>query len=179
MVAHRRELALGIAIVAVGAVLTVHELTGLNLGRYLGPALLIMAGAWVLWRTEHAETSRPTTFRPFGTVLREGPWVARDEQLAVLLGEITLDLTAARLPEGAITLSCIGLLGGLDLRVPGAVGVRLSASALLGSVCFGGQRQFLLAQTATLASPELGQAQQIVDLHTAFVLSDIHITWVS
>jgi len=179
VVAHRRELTLGIAIALVGTVLTAHELTGLNLGSYLGPIILIIAGAWVLWHTGHAATPRPLTFHPFGTVLREGLWVVRDEQLAVLFGDISLDLTAARLPEGAVTLSCIGLVGDIDLRVPSTVGVRLSANALLGSIHFGGQRQRLLAQTVMLASPELGQAKQVVDLQTSFVLAHIHITWVS
>lgn len=174
--ARKHELALGGAILLLGIVLAAQKLAQLHLWRYVWPGLLVLLGIWVLWRAAHTTTSAVTTFRLVGDIVRQGPWQGRDEAFYLLAGAVELDLTAARLPESGITLSCSGLAGDVRLRVPDTVPVRLTATALVGEAHLDDQQRTVLARSVTLMTPGLEQAQGSVTLHTTFIVSDIHIT---
>lgn len=67
--------------------------------------------------------------------------VDEDAVVSTVLGDISLDLRRADLPEGETQLTLLCWLGTIQVRVPQDVGVDVTAQAIIGTVDILGERE--------------------------------------
>lgn len=68
-------------------------------------------------------------------------WTVDDAVISTVLGDISLDLRQADLPEGDTQLTLLCWLGTIHVRVPAEVGVDVTAQSMVGSVDVLGRRE--------------------------------------
>jgi hypothetical protein len=68
-------------------------------------------------------------------------WAVDDAVVSTVLGDISLDLRQADLPEGETQLTLLCWLGTIQVRVPREVGVDVTAQAIVGTVDILGRRE--------------------------------------
>lgn len=68
-------------------------------------------------------------------------WAVDDAVVSTVLGDISLDLRQADLPEGETQLTLLCWLGTIQVRVPRDVGVDVTAQAIVGTVDILGRRE--------------------------------------
>jgi hypothetical protein len=68
-------------------------------------------------------------------------WTVDDAVVSTVLGDISLDLRQAELPEGETQLTLLCWLGTIQVRVPRDVGVDVTAQAIVGTVDILGRRE--------------------------------------
>ena len=71
----------------------------------------------------------------------EGGWTVDDAVISTVIGDISLDLRGAGLPEGVTELTLLCWLGTIQVRVPADVGLDVTAQAIVGSVDVLGRRE--------------------------------------
>jgi len=97
------------------------------------PLVLIVAGVYIILRPRFAPPGSAMHVRLLGDVKRAGAWTALDEELWVLVGDATFDLTQVTLPPGETVIRFLGFVGDLKLIVPEGVPVSVSSAAFLTS----------------------------------------------
>jgi predicted membrane protein len=120
-----------IAVILVGVLLLVANLTETPIWPYLWPTALIATGVWLVMRPRVVRHSRPRTWRLLGDVHRTGRWHVSDEDIWNLIGDVVLDLRDADIPPGKTEISVHGFVGQVDVRVPPDAGVRVSGQAMV------------------------------------------------
>ncbi len=63
-------------------------------------------------------------------------WDLKDESYVAFMGGVKLDLSRARIPEGQTVLDCTAFMGGIDIYVPGDIGVIMDGNAVMGGLEF-------------------------------------------
>ncbi len=135
----RAELA-PVLVVLVGTFLLIDQVTDLSIWR-LWPVLIIVAGAWLLYRRTAPPPPQAAT-ESGGTVnisaiigggdSRFAAEEFRGGQVTAILGGGKLDLRDATLPAGGATVDVTVLFGGYEFRVPADWRVDMRAAVLFG-----------------------------------------------
>jgi predicted membrane protein len=114
------------------------------------PLLLIAGGIYALLRPRIAPPGVAMRVRFLGNIRRAGAWTARGEELWVLVGDATFDLTEATLPPGETVIRILGFVGDLKLVVPDTVPVAITSVAFVTtSRVFGQKADTILAPFQT------------------------------
>ena len=80
--------------------------------------------------------------RAIGHVRSDGAgWSVEDAVVSTVLGDISLDLRQAELPEGETELTLLCWLGTIQVRVPPEIGVDVTGQAIIGTVDILGRRE--------------------------------------
>lgn len=75
-----------------------------------------------------------TSIAILGQVTRRGRWRLDDNSTAIaLMGQVTLDLRAAEIPQAEITLNALTCMGSVEIIVPPGVDVDISGIPICGS----------------------------------------------
>lgn len=135
----RAQVWMGIVLVGIGVLLLIARLLHVDLGQLCCPTALILLGAWLVFRPSF--TSAELGLRLFGDLKRRQPWVARDEELWVLIGDTELDFTCATLPEGDTRIRLFGLIHDVDIRLPVDAALRITSLALVTELESQGQKE--------------------------------------
>ena len=95
------------------------------------------------WRRGGCGASRAGCAAPWGTCAPPPTgWTVEDDAvISTVIGDIALDLRDADLPEGETELAVLCWLGTIQVRVPRAFGVDVTAQAIVGSVDVLGERE--------------------------------------
>jgi predicted membrane protein len=131
-----------VLVMAVGVLLFADSLSDSDVWRFW-PVLLIIVGAWFVWRRAHVPGAAAGATEHTGTVNINSVFGGSEHrvtgefqggQVSAIMGGGALDLRGATLsPEGA-TVDVNVILGGFELRVPDSWNVTLSVDAFLGGV---------------------------------------------
>jgi hypothetical protein len=149
---NRGYIFIGATLIVLGLVALVSAWIGVDFCALAFPLALIAAGVYIILRPRFAPPGTAMHVRLLGDVKRTGAWTALDEELWVLVGDATFDLTEATLPPGEIVIRFLGFVGDLKLIVPERVPVAVSSAAFLTtSKVFGQKKDTFLApfDTAT------------------------------
>jgi hypothetical protein len=166
---------LGSGVLLAGLAPLAARLAGPLVWRLAWPTLLVLAGLAALWRARSLPSARPITWRLLGDIERWGAWAVQDESLYVLIGDVSLDLTAALAPIGVSTITCYGLVGDIRVRAPQELTVAVEASALVGEVHVDGRHEKLLWRRVALLSPGTGEPEHRVVIKVVGLAADVHI----
>ena len=118
-------------IVLLGLMVLIDNLTGFGMWKIFWPLVLIALGVFVLLRPQMVSSDRSVLQRLLGEIHLRGEWDVADEEMWLLVGDVDIDLTQARIPAGETTFHCYGMVGEIDLIVPADVGVSFQANAFL------------------------------------------------
>ncbi|MBN1138214.1 MAG: hypothetical protein JXM73_16615 [Anaerolineae bacterium] len=128
---NRGYIFIGGTLIALGLLVLISSWIGVDFCALLLPLLLIAAGVYIILRPRFAPPGTAMHVHLLGDVRRAGAWTALDEELWVLIGDATFDLTQATLPPGETVIRFLGFVGDLKLIVPEGVPVAVSSTAFL------------------------------------------------
>jgi len=149
---NRGYILIGAALVVFGLLALISVWIGVDFCALALPLLLIAAGVYILVRPRYAPPGTTMGVRFLGNIKRRGAWTVLDEELWVLVGDATFDLTQATLPPGETVIRVLGFVGDLKLVVPDTVPVAITSAAFLTtSRVFGAKKDTFLEpfETAT------------------------------
>jgi hypothetical protein len=149
---NRGYIYIGAAVIVLGLLALLGGLTGVDLCALVFPLLLIAAGVYIIVRPRFAPPGVAMHVRLLGNIKRSGAWTVLGEELWVLVGDASFNLTEAILPPGETVIRVLGFVGDLKLIVPDTVPVAITSIAFLTtSRVFGEKRDTFLApfETAT------------------------------
>ncbi len=143
---------IGGVLVVLGLLALISSWIGVDFCALALPLALIAAGVYIILRPRFAPPGTAMHVRLLGDVKRTGAWTPLDEELWVLIGDATFDLTQATLPPGETTIRFLGFVGDLKLVIPEGLPVAVSSAAFLtSSKVYGKKRDTFLEpfETAT------------------------------
>jgi len=171
----KTQIVVGGAVVTLGLLLLVGNLFQVNIWNYLWPLVLIGIGAWVLARPHMPGGRRFTHFMLLGDLRRRGAWKVRDQDIFCLIGDTHLDLTDAEIPLGETTLRLEGFVGGIRVRVPAGVGLKISSTAFLTDAHVDGRKQDYFLTPYEMESDNYQDATQRVRLEILYFVADLRV----
>ena len=130
---NRGYIFIGGALVVLGLLSLISSWLHVDFCALFLPLALIAAGAYIILRPRFAAPGSAMNVRLLGDVRRSGAWTPLDEELWVLVGDATFDLTQVTLPPGETVIRFLGFVGDLKLIVPETVPVAVSSAAFLTS----------------------------------------------
>ena len=128
---NRGYIFIGGALVVLGLLALISSWLDVDFCALVLPLLLIAAGVYIILRPRFASPGTAMHVRLLGDAKRTGAWTALDEELWVLIGDATFDLTQATIPPGETVIRFLGFVGDLKLIVPEGVPVAVSSAAFL------------------------------------------------
>jgi predicted membrane protein len=171
----RPQVIIGTAILVLGVVLLVSNLTGIDICAYLFPLILIGIGVWIVTRPTVLSGGKDTEIRLIGDIRRRGKWAVREQNFWCGAGDIRLDLTAAIVPEGETTLKLYGFVNDVTLIVPETVGISVVSTSFLTSAhVFGNKQDYFLTVYETETDP-YAIATRRVRLELFYFVADLKI----
>jgi len=103
------------------------------------------------------------------------PWELKNMSMWNVVGEIYMDLSLVMLEEKETTIVLQGVLGDVDIIVPEFIGVSVNASALIGQIKAGDEKETGLVNKVVWQSPNFEACDQKVKLLVSYVVGDIDI----
>lgn len=99
-----------------------------------------------------------------------GGWSIEDAIVSTVIGDISLDLRRAELPDGDTELQLLCWLGTIQVRVPRDVGVDVTGQAIIGTVDILGRREEGMVRDFRVRSENYSIATKRVQMRlSAFV----------
>lgn len=164
---------IGVLIILASLALLVGNLLEIDVGALCIPALLILAGIWLLARPYLVSPDTALRFRVFGPIRRGGSFTVADEEIYFLLGDVKLDLMEAEIPPGETVIRVYYVLGDIKMWVPEDIGVSLSSMAVVTEArLFGDKREGFFSHVE-LASDEYETFERRVRLEVVCFIADI------
>lgn len=165
----------GGVLIGLGALFLLGSFTGINMWAFVGPLVLIGLGLWVMTRQPRRMPGMEYHDRFIGEFKRDGAWQVQDEHFSLLIGDVNLDLTRAKVPAGVTTLRMTGFVGDIDVVVPANVGVKLKTSAVAADVQVAGQKDEILFGSTELTTPNYASTERRIDLVTEHFAGDVKV----
>lgn len=106
------------------------------------------------------------------------PWELKNTSMWNIVGEVYMDLSLVMLDQKETTVVLQGVFGDVDIIVPEFVGVSVHASALVGQINVGTERETGLVNKVVWQSPNFETCDQRVKLLVSYVVGDIDIKFV-
>jgi predicted membrane protein len=170
-----RQIFVGIAILTIGLIALIGALFDVDLGRFLCPTVLILAGVWLLVRPRTARHGTAFTTRLLGGVRRRGDWQVTDEEITLGVGDIELDMVHADIPPGETRIRASGFVNGVRLIVPEGVGVAVTSMAFLTEVQVFDQKYTRFFDAGRFASEDYETAERKVNLDLSCFVVDVKV----
>ncbi len=134
------RLVIGLIFILLG----ITALTGINLGRFIGPAVLIVIGIIILSGRNYGFSKGKTSSTAqdslnevlvfSGTQKRVVSENFKGGKIAAIFGGADFDLTDAKIKEKTAELEVVAVFGGVQLKVPKNWIVKSEAVGILGGV---------------------------------------------
>ncbi|TMV46401.1 hypothetical protein FE783_25880 [Paenibacillus mesophilus] len=106
------------------------------------------------------------------------PWELKNTSMWNVVGEIYMDLSLVMLDQKETTIVLQGVFGDVDIIVPEFLGVSVNASALVGQINAGNEKETGLVNKVIWQSPNYETSDQKVKLLVSYVVGDIDIKMV-
>ena len=164
---------IGILTILASLALLIGKVLGFDVGVLCLPALLILAGIWLLARPYLVSPETALRFRVFGPIRRVGRWAVTDEEIYFLLGDAKLDFSEAEIPTGETVIRVYYLLGDIKMWVPEDVGVSISSMAVITEARLFGEKREGFFSHVELASDEYETLERRVRLEVVCFIADI------
>jgi lia operon protein LiaF len=171
----RMRIRAGIAIALFGLLLLISNLLEINLWAYLLPLILIAFGTWLILRPQATRRSLPTRVSLLGDVRRRGSWSVRNEDVWLGIGDLDLDFTHARVPEGETRIQLQGLVGEVDLTIPEDLGINIRSLAVITDAHVLGAHQDYVLTPYEFTSSGYETAARRVSLEILQVVTDLRV----
>lgn len=180
MAGDRRRAFWGVLIIIVGGIWLYNNLgIGPRITWSIAwPLILIAVGLWIILRQSGYFTSGRgrnsyVLDHIFGDVkLEHVAWDLKDMDVNVVIGDVALDLSRARIPDGLTTIRIRSFIGDLDIVVPQGLAVSAVASAAVGALHVLGEKRDGFFQDIAFATPDYDTAAKKVRIEIGLVIGD-------
>ncbi len=159
---NRGYIFIGGALVVLGLLALISSWLDVDFCALVLPLALIAAGVYIILRPRLTAPGTAMNVRLLGDVRRGGAWTPLDEELWVLIGDATFDLSQATLPPGETVIRFLGFVGDLKVIVPEGVPVAVSSAAFLTSSKVFGVKKDTFLEPFETASEGYGAAESKV-----------------
>ncbi|MFL7794218.1 MAG: cell wall-active antibiotics response protein LiaF [Anaerolineae bacterium] len=170
-----RQIFVGVAIIAIGLVALFGSIFDIDLGRFLCPTVLILAGVWLLVRPRMVSPGAAFTIKLLGDVRRRGEWQVIEEEITLGVGDIRLDMTQADIPIGETRIHTSGFVNGIVLIVPEGVGVIVSSMAFLTEAGIFDQKHSRFFTISQFTSEDYETAERKIHLDLRYFVADVKV----
>jgi hypothetical protein len=170
-----RQIFVGVAIIVIGLIALIGSIFDVDLGRFLCPTILILAGVWLLVRPRMVRSGTLLTTKLLGDVRRSGEWQVVEEEITLGVGDIELDMTHANIPAGETRIRAFGFVNGIRLIVPEGVGVIVSSMAFLTEAKIFDQKHTRFFAASQFASDDYETAERKVHLDLSYFVADVKV----
>jgi len=172
------EALVGGALILLGVLFLANNLgvIQIDFGRVWGllwPLLLVMVGVSIVWGSRQSYGGAVT----FGHVrIGDGPWELADMDMRSGMGEVHLDLTTARIPDGEHTLRVHLWMGSIRIVVPRDLALTAQGKVTLGSLHLLGRKAEGGFRELSYTSPDYPTASRRVRLDTGVFIGEVVVT---
>jgi lia operon protein LiaF len=170
-----RQIFVGIAIIVIGLIALIGSIFDVDLGRFLCPTILILAGVWLLVRPRMVGSGTLLTTKVLGDVRRSGEWQVVEEEITLGVGDIELDMAHADIPTGETRIRAFGFVNGIRLIVPEDVGVTVSSMAFLTEAKVFDQKHTRFFAASRFTSEDYETAERKVHLDLSYFVADVKV----
>jgi hypothetical protein len=170
-----KQIFVGVAIIAIGLVALFGSIFDIDLGRFLCPTVLILAGAWLLVRPRMVSPGTALTIKLLGDVRRSGEWQVVEEEITLGVGDIGLDMAQADIPAGETRIHTSGFVNGIVLIVPVGVGVMVSSMAFLTEARIFDQKHSRFFTISQFTSEDYEAAERKIHLDLSYFVADVKV----
>lgn len=167
------QIVLGIVLVVLGLFSLVEELFSLNLGRFVGPLILVGIGLLLILRPRKAKPGVQVQMPILGDIRKSGTWEVTQHEFWWFVGENRLDFSAASFPLGEGTIKIFGLVTDVKIILPADVGLQIESSAFVSELKLPeGKKEHLLSRLS-YQSPNFSETEKRVLIETLGFVSEI------
>ncbi len=174
---HSGEILAALILIVLGV-----ALLGANLGLFalswnlVWPVLLVLLGAWFVWRAFFPSRYGTDSFGGFGDARPDlnGREIRR-EQFSHAFGDLFLDLNRAVFPDGENSVHASHGFGNLTVVLPRDLPVRVRGSAGMGDVFVLGERSDGIAPHVDFQSQEYASAPRKLNLDASVGFGDVRV----
>jgi predicted membrane protein len=171
------ELLAALILIVLGLLLLAGNLNLLRVDwSTLGPVMLILFGAWLVWRAFQRNPYISGASYGFGDYRPDlaGKEI-RNENFSHGLGDFDLDLTRATIPDGPSSVRASHGFGSLKIVVPRDLAVRVKASAGFGDVTVFDQKHEGIGPHIDFQSNGYAAAARKLDLAASVGFGDVKV----
>ncbi len=169
------QLIFGFLILFVGSLLLLGNVFDVNLGAICWPSVLILIGIWMLARPRMTAPGAGLKILPIGDIRRSGDWQLADEDILTFIGDVRLDMSTAKIPEGETRLGVYGFIGEIAVTLPEQVGVSVSSMGFVSTTrLWTGKRESFLVPINQV-SEGYAEAQSKVRIETYCFIAELKV----
>lgn len=169
------QIFIGLIMIFLGILILIGSVFDIDTGMLCVPTVLISLGIWLLLRPWFAGSETGIRMTVFGPIRRDGAWQLADEEIWLLVGDVTLDTTQADIPLGETVIRILGFAGTVRLIVPKGVGVAVSSTAFVTDAKVLGRKRDFFLTTAHLASDGYETAERKIRLVPTYFVADVRV----
>lgn len=167
------QIVLGTVLILLGLFSLSEALFDLNLGRFVGPLILVGLGLLLIFRPRRAKAGVQVEMPILGDIRKTGPWEVTQHEFWWFVGENRLDFSAAVFPQGEGTIKIFGFVTDVKIILPADVGLQLESTAFVSELKLpeGIQERFL--SRLSYQSPNFSETENRVLIETLGFVSEI------
>lgn len=172
----RWQIIVGIVLIVLGISALLNQIfPGLNIGRFIGPLILIGLGALLILRPRIAGPEVIVQVPILGDIRKTGTWEVTKHEIWWFVGSNRLDFTEAVFPQGDALIKIFGFVNDIKVILPEDVGLRVDSTAFITEYhgLAGKQERFLSPLEEQTANYSL--AEKRVNLQSFAFVSEIKI----
>lgn len=172
---NRGYIFLGGAVLLAGVMLLITTLTDVDLCQFCWPAGLIALGLLILLRPRMVRSGTGVIIRLLGDVRRSGAWNVADEEIWVIIGDVSLDLSQAFVPAGETRIRVLGFVGSVRVIVPETIGLAVASTAFVTDVTFLGHKTSNVLNPYVETTDGYDEAGQKVMIENFHFVGDVKV----
>ena len=166
---------IGVLLIFIGAIFLIAQILHVNPWSLLWPLLLIGLGVWLLVRHKHVEPDTNVTQKFIGDIHCTGDWDVTNTEVRIFIGDVELDMTQAKIPDGTTNINVFGFIGDLHILVPKSVGISVTASGFITEAKMGEEKQEKFFASVRLKSDNYDSAKRKISLETTYFIQELKV----
>jgi len=142
----RGQIIIGVLLILFGVISLANVVfPNLDIGRFIGPLLLIALGVFLILRVSLAGQDVKVQIPVLGDLRNVGAWEVTQHEIWWFVGSNRLDFTEAVFPEGEGVIKIFGFVNDIIIILPDDVGLHIVSTAFLNDYrgLYGKQERFL------------------------------------
>ena len=146
------------------------------IGSFFWPAVLILAGIWLILRPWWVGPDTAVHQKLIGDLRRDGAWQVTNEDYYTFVGDINLDLTHAEIPLGETRIRVYSFVADVRVRVPESIGVSLLSTAFVTEARLLGQKEDSFVSPVHLTTDGYEASERRVRLELFQFIAGVKVT---
>lgn len=171
----RCQMVIGAALIVLGVFSLLDVLFDIDLGRFLGPLILIGLGLLLILRPKMAGNNVQVQMPILGEVRKTGTWQVDDLEIWWLVGSNLLDFRNAEFSPGVSIIKLFGFVTDVDIILPEDVGLDISAMAFISEFKGLDHNDDRFLSALQVQSPNFDRAEKKVRLESVAFVSELKV----